>query len=335
MCVLFAATYPERTRALALYGTYAKRRDPDDDYPWAPTCGRRGSRTRSELEETWGENVDISTMSPSADEAMAPGTQRRGRAALSPAAARDLILMNSKVGRPRRARRASSARRSSSTASGDRDSRPDEGRYIARPDPRRALRRAERRRPRARGRPGSRSSTRSRSSSPACVPRRRRTACSRPCSSPTSSARRSSAPSARRRGLGVAARVAQRGRPARARALLRRGDRHGGRRVPRGLRRPGARDSLRSRDPRRPSASSGSRCGPACTPARSSGGRATKPRGIAVHVGARVMSLGGAGEVLVELDDARPRRGLGPRVRGPGRARAEGDRGRAPRFAAL
>ena len=46
MGTLFAATYPERVRALVLYGTYAKRRDPDVDYPWAPTwerarCNRR------------------------------------------------------------------------------------------------------------------------------------------------------------------------------------------------------------------------------------------------------------------------------------------------------
>jgi pimeloyl-ACP methyl ester carboxylesterase len=33
MCILFAATYPERTLSLVLYGTYAKRQDPDDDYP--------------------------------------------------------------------------------------------------------------------------------------------------------------------------------------------------------------------------------------------------------------------------------------------------------------
>src|SRR4029453_19376662 len=38
MCVLFAASYPERTRSLVLYGTYAKRSDPDADYPWAPTA---------------------------------------------------------------------------------------------------------------------------------------------------------------------------------------------------------------------------------------------------------------------------------------------------------
>src|SRR5438105_13645517 len=37
MCVLFAATYPEMTTALTLYGSYAKRRDPEDGYPRAPT----------------------------------------------------------------------------------------------------------------------------------------------------------------------------------------------------------------------------------------------------------------------------------------------------------
>ena len=52
MCVLFAATYPERVRALVLYGTYAKRCDPDDDYPWAPTlagAGRRRARARGDV----------------------------------------------------------------------------------------------------------------------------------------------------------------------------------------------------------------------------------------------------------------------------------------------
>ena len=36
MSALFAATYPQRTRALVLYGSYAKRVR-SDDYPWAPS----------------------------------------------------------------------------------------------------------------------------------------------------------------------------------------------------------------------------------------------------------------------------------------------------------
>jgi pimeloyl-ACP methyl ester carboxylesterase len=40
MCALFAATYPDRTTALIMYGTYAKRlRSPD--YPWGPTLEER------------------------------------------------------------------------------------------------------------------------------------------------------------------------------------------------------------------------------------------------------------------------------------------------------
>ena len=96
MSVLFAATYPDRVRALVLYGTYAKRRDPDDDYPWAPTSDAR-ARVAQELEEGWGENVDLSAMWPSADAAEVAWAHRRGRASLSPSGARDLILMNSKA----------------------------------------------------------------------------------------------------------------------------------------------------------------------------------------------------------------------------------------------
>jgi pimeloyl-ACP methyl ester carboxylesterase len=40
MCALFAATYPERTSALIIYGSYAKRVW-DPEYPWAPTPGDR------------------------------------------------------------------------------------------------------------------------------------------------------------------------------------------------------------------------------------------------------------------------------------------------------
>jgi pimeloyl-ACP methyl ester carboxylesterase len=128
MCVLFAAAYPERTRALVLYGTYAKRTR-SEDYPWAPTWEERVA-TAHELEETWGENVDLSTMIPNADPAVAAWFQRRGRAALSPSAARDLILMNSKA----------DVRDALPTVQcptlvlhrvGDLDSKVDEGRYIA------------------------------------------------------------------------------------------------------------------------------------------------------------------------------------------------------------
>ena len=129
MCVPFAATYPKRVRALILYGTYAKRCDPDDDYPWAPTWDER-LRVARELEESWGENVDLTAMWPNADETEAAWFHRRGRASLSPAGARDLVLMNSQA----------DVRDLLPTIqcptlvlhrSGDRDARVEEGRSIA------------------------------------------------------------------------------------------------------------------------------------------------------------------------------------------------------------
>ncbi len=52
MSALFAATYPQRTAALILYGTYAKRiRTPD--YPWAPTAAER-ERDIEGVEQAWG-----------------------------------------------------------------------------------------------------------------------------------------------------------------------------------------------------------------------------------------------------------------------------------------
>jgi pimeloyl-ACP methyl ester carboxylesterase len=129
MCVLFAATYPERTRALVLYGTYAKRSNPDDDYPWAPTADERAETAR-ELERTWGEDFDISAMIPGADPAMTDWFHRRGRASLSPAGARDLILMNSKAD----VRELLPSVRCPTLVmhrTGDVDSRCEEGRYIA------------------------------------------------------------------------------------------------------------------------------------------------------------------------------------------------------------
>jgi pimeloyl-ACP methyl ester carboxylesterase len=129
MCVLFAATYPERVRALVLYGSYAKRSHPDDDYPWAPTQEER-ERYARELEETWGENMDMPRVWPSADAAATAWFQRRGRASVSPAGARDLILMNSKAD-VRELLGSVQCPTLVLHRTGDRDSRVEEGRYLA------------------------------------------------------------------------------------------------------------------------------------------------------------------------------------------------------------
>jgi class 3 adenylate cyclase len=116
-------------RSLVLYGTYAKRRDPDDDYPWAPSAEER-ARTAAELERTWGENVDLSTMAPGADAALRAWFQRLGRAGVSPAGARDLILMNSKAD-VRDLLPSVHCPTLVLHRTGDRDARVEEGRYVA------------------------------------------------------------------------------------------------------------------------------------------------------------------------------------------------------------
>jgi pimeloyl-ACP methyl ester carboxylesterase len=129
MSLLFAATYPERTTALVVYGTYAKRRDPDADYPWAPTREQRLAAAE-EIERTWGTEADLGTMAPNADKALRRWWAARARAAASPGAARDLILMNAAID----VRAVLPSVRVPTLVlhrRGDRDSRPEEGRYIA------------------------------------------------------------------------------------------------------------------------------------------------------------------------------------------------------------
>jgi class 3 adenylate cyclase len=129
MSLLFAATYPDRTSALVVYGTYAKRCSPDDDYPWAPTWEDR-QETAAEIEREWGVEADLGTMAPKADAALRRWWAQRARASASPGAARDLILMNSQID----VRHVLPAIRVPTLVlhrDGDRDSRLDEGRYIA------------------------------------------------------------------------------------------------------------------------------------------------------------------------------------------------------------
>jgi pimeloyl-ACP methyl ester carboxylesterase len=129
MSCLFAATYPQRTSALAVYGTYAKRSDPDDDYPWAPTWEER-QRYAQEVEEEWGRESDLGTMAPNADEALTRWWRVRARAAASPGAARDLILMNSQID-IRDVLPSIHVPTLVLHRSGDRDSQIDEGRFVA------------------------------------------------------------------------------------------------------------------------------------------------------------------------------------------------------------
>jgi DNA-binding SARP family transcriptional activator/pimeloyl-ACP methyl ester carboxylesterase/predicted ATPase len=96
MSVLFAATYPERVRGLVLFGSFAKRLDPDDDYPWAPTREERAAHLEMAAGD-WRFEAQMHDMCPSADDAMARWWGERCRAAASPGAVRALIEMNSRI----------------------------------------------------------------------------------------------------------------------------------------------------------------------------------------------------------------------------------------------
>jgi pimeloyl-ACP methyl ester carboxylesterase len=63
MSALFAATYPERTAALIMIGTYAKRVWAPD-YPWAPTTEER-AHFFEEIEQHWGGPVGLEERAPS------------------------------------------------------------------------------------------------------------------------------------------------------------------------------------------------------------------------------------------------------------------------------
>ena len=100
MCVLFAATYPERTAALVTLGSFAKRRDPDDDYPWAPTAENR-EETAADVERNWGHlrPRDVEYYAPSrvGDEQFVRNLEQYLRRGASPGAAAALLRMNSYI----------------------------------------------------------------------------------------------------------------------------------------------------------------------------------------------------------------------------------------------
>jgi class 3 adenylate cyclase/alpha-beta hydrolase superfamily lysophospholipase len=97
MCALFAATYPERTTALLLYGAFAKR-VASEDYPWAPTAEARQAWIDS-LAGGWGEGAELETLAPSAahDAAFARWFASYGRMSATPTAAVALARMNSGI----------------------------------------------------------------------------------------------------------------------------------------------------------------------------------------------------------------------------------------------
>ncbi|MFY9608030.1 MAG: alpha/beta fold hydrolase [Blastocatellia bacterium] len=97
MCALFAATYPERTAGLVIYGSYAKRIW-SPDYPWAPTPQER-QKWYDLLQQGWGGVVDLATLAPSvaADERFKEWWAAYLRQSASPGAALALARMNTQI----------------------------------------------------------------------------------------------------------------------------------------------------------------------------------------------------------------------------------------------
>ncbi len=96
---LFAATYPQRTDALILYGVFAKRKY-SEDYPWGPTDFQRQEFYKL-VEETWvsGDMKGFSSIVPSlADDAVfMDWLAGYFRSSASPSAALDLARMNTEA----------------------------------------------------------------------------------------------------------------------------------------------------------------------------------------------------------------------------------------------
>jgi len=97
MCSLFAATYPEKTLALVMIGTYAKRIR-DAEYPWGPTAEER-EHFFELMREHWGGPVGIDERAPSlaADPRFRDWYSTYLRMGASPGAAVALTQMNAEI----------------------------------------------------------------------------------------------------------------------------------------------------------------------------------------------------------------------------------------------
>jgi len=97
MCLLFAATYPERTRALIMLGSYA-RRTWAPDYPWAPSQADSEAFIE-EVGDDWGGPVGLAARAPSLveNESFSRWWSTYLRMSASPGAAKTLTRMNAEI----------------------------------------------------------------------------------------------------------------------------------------------------------------------------------------------------------------------------------------------
>ena len=97
MCILFAATYPQRTRALVTFGVFARRRR-SPDYPWAPSDADRAA-TIEQVERDWATEDLVRPLVPSRgdDSAFLAQLATYFRRSASPGAAAQLLRMNTEI----------------------------------------------------------------------------------------------------------------------------------------------------------------------------------------------------------------------------------------------
>jgi len=97
MCLLFGATYPERTTALVVFGGYARRLSAPD-YPFGQHPDDYEAFTE-QVEHEWGGTVGLAVRSPSRerDEAFARWWSTYLRMSASPGAAAALTRMNGEI----------------------------------------------------------------------------------------------------------------------------------------------------------------------------------------------------------------------------------------------
>jgi pimeloyl-ACP methyl ester carboxylesterase/class 3 adenylate cyclase len=130
MCSLFAATHPDKTEALIMVGTYARRLWAPD-YPWAPTPDERETFCR-EILDHWGGPVGIEARAPSAagDRAFRDWWATYLRMGASPAAAVALTRTNAQID-VRHVLPTIQVPTLVMHRAGDRTLRVEEGRYVA------------------------------------------------------------------------------------------------------------------------------------------------------------------------------------------------------------
>ena len=97
MAILFAASHPERTRALVLYATYASPKR-HEDYPWGRTDAWMADYDRS-IDEQWGSGLFLSQVAPSRtdDEAFRRWWARLERLSHAPGNALAYFRMNAEI----------------------------------------------------------------------------------------------------------------------------------------------------------------------------------------------------------------------------------------------